>query len=289
MQIGYISKNELPVFENLLSSDVVQSIKKNMAVTALGISVEGMAIGAIAGYIDDEIFKIMSLFISPDYRRRGYATSLIKELRLLLKLYSDIKDMELSFTVSHKEHELFITFLEKFGFIKESNFGRNLYMLSMEKLIQSSLAKEGKLITSREFLPFGEISELQLYELSKKAELHNVPLPVKTLTDPSILRDISFVHRKDGIIDAFITFNYLFGNKLTLSCVWIDSDSAAVLPLLLQRALKIIMENYSQEEVVFIQTVNDSSTRLLKKLFPECVSVSYTYHYHFPYIADWRY
>ena len=289
MKIGYISKNELPIFRNLLGSDIVQSIEKNKPVTALGISVEEVAIGAVAGYIDDEIFKITSLFISPDYRRQGYGTSLIKELRLLLKLYSDIKDMELSFTITHKEHELFIPFFEKIGFMKESNFGRTLYMLSMDKLMQSSLAKESKLITSREFLPFSNISEQQLYELSKKAEQHNVPLPVKTLTDSSILRDISFVHKKDEIIDAFITFNYLFGNKLTLSCVWANTASAIVLPLLLQRALKIIMEAYSQEEVILIQTVNDSSTRLLRKLFPECMPISYTYHYHFPYIADWRY
>ena len=120
-------------------------------------------------------------------------------------------------------------------------------------------------------------------------EKQDVPLPAKALTDSSVLRDISFVHLKNNIIDAFITFNYLFGNKLTLSCVWVNSTSSVILPLLLQNSLKIIMEDYRQEESVLIQTVNDSSTRLLMKLFPDCMPVSYTYRHHFTYLTDWRY
>ena len=121
----------------------------------------------MAGYIEEGIFKITSLFISPGYRRHGYATSLIKELRLLLKLYSDVKDMELSFTISHKEHELFIPFLENTGFMQENNLGRTLYILSMEKLIQSSLAKGITKNTSLNFCHLVQFRSINYMSLQK--------------------------------------------------------------------------------------------------------------------------
>ena len=289
MHIGYISNNELPFFSEFLLPSVVLAIRQNESVTALGISVKDVACGAVAGYVEGNTFKITSLFISENYRRRGYARSLLIELRLLLKLYSEVTEFEFSFTISHDEHRLFLPFLEKIGFQIEHNFGRTLYELPMEKLINSPLASGILDSDSFSFLPFSEISDYLLSAAGKKALQQDVPLPPTALTAPSILKDLSFAHIQNNEIDAFVIFDRSYSNKLTLSCIWVNNTLPMTLALLLRKSLKVITEHYPEESSVILQTVNSSSTHLLSRLFPGSLPISYTFHYRFPYLTDWRY
>ena len=288
MHIGYISKNELRLFSVLLLPEVVSAIEQGRPVTALGISVDRIACGAVAGYIDDNIFKITSLFISEGYRKKGYARSLLLELRLLLKMYSEVTAMEIGFTLLTKDHESLLPFLQKTGFMEQDGRGRAIYQLSLERLTSSPLFQQIPETITSNILPFSRLPEEIIYLIEKKSRDMDIPVPAASLTDPSIYQELSLAYVSKGKVSGFIIFDSSLAGKLTLSCLWVDPLASQAMPLLLRYAFQKIQKDYPAEDSLFLQTINTASTNLLLKLFPDCKPLSYNFYYYFPYISDWR-
>ncbi|MBQ9442780.1 MAG: GNAT family N-acetyltransferase [Lachnospiraceae bacterium] len=70
--------NEAEDISGYLRPEVETVLKKGLPVTAYAAACDGTIAGAIAGAIDNEVFEIWSLYVDPEYRRRGVGSALIQ-------------------------------------------------------------------------------------------------------------------------------------------------------------------------------------------------------------------
>ena len=84
MQFGMVDDADPGAFEPLLLPQVAEALRNGEPVTVMGIAKEGVACGALAGYIAGDCFHVASLYVAPDYRRQGGARRMIRELEALI-------------------------------------------------------------------------------------------------------------------------------------------------------------------------------------------------------------
>ncbi len=83
---GLISKEGFETFRPFLGEIAAKDIAAGEQYISIGVSKDGLACGAVTGYPEDEqVFRIVSLYVTPEARRRGAATLLLDEL--LAQLY----------------------------------------------------------------------------------------------------------------------------------------------------------------------------------------------------------
>ena len=133
LQLGCIGSEQLAYFSTLLLPDAVQAIERDEPVTAIGIAQEDVACGAMAGYVENGCFQVISLYVAPDYRRLGGARLMVSQMEELLQ-ENDIWSMEISFTTAEPDNETMVPFLNAMGFSPEDDRGRNIYSFTLEQL-----------------------------------------------------------------------------------------------------------------------------------------------------------
>lgn len=276
--IGYIDFDSLSYFSPFLLPETVKAIEQKLPVLSLGITDEDTACGAIAGYISDYTFHITSLYISPDYRRKGYGRALLTKLEEILLSHSEILGLMTAFTTTEPEHQLMLPFLDTMDF-KPKNEEETLYTFLL-KDIQEGPLNRGKLPSGKNdsILPFCEISDSLILLAEKDAKAANVPLPAHSLLSPAIHKEMSFALMDKGQISAFIAFDNSCGNMLTLACAWTEKAGPVSLFSLVRTALHRAEELYSPETPMAVQAVTQASAALIKSLIPAAHRFSYTYY-----------
>lgn len=278
MNIGYIDLDSLSCFSPFLLPEAVKAMEQKFPLLSLGISEEDTACGAVAGYVSDFTFHLISLYISPDCRRKGYGRALLTKLQELLLTHSEVLGMMTSFTTTEPEQETMLPFLETMDF-KSENEQETLYTFLLRDLEEGPMAK-GNLSSAKNgsILPFSEISDSVILQAEKEARAANVPLPVSSLTAPSIHKEMSFAIMEKGQINSFIAFDNSCGNMLTLACAWTEKSGPTSLFSLVRTALHRAGELYSPETPMAIQAVNKTSAALIRSLVPAARRFSYTYY-----------
>ena len=276
MDLGYISAEQLPLFSLFLVPQVVEAMKCEEPITALGIAKDKVACGALAGYIDEEYFRIVSLYVAPDYRRQGGATTLLDGLKRILFKYSDIEKIVIDYTVTHEEHEMITSFLIAYGFNEESDDGITLYRFPLEKILHSPLFTS-TVGESDHIMSFSQISDIVLRTAEKTASVQDVPLPEASLTSNEIEKELSHAYIKNGEIEAFVVFDHSYGDMLTLSCAWVDEAHPSILAVLLRKAIQRAKDLYPADTIIVVQAIHKSSANLILSLVPEAERFSFTY------------
>lgn len=276
MEIGYIGKEQLDTFSTLFLPQIVDAIIKGEPVTALGAVKDKVAVGAVAGYLEDSVYKIISLYVAPDYRRQGVARKLLEKLEEFLLTDKNITAMEINYTVTEQEHSELKPFCEKLGFEEEEQKGETLYTFTLAQAAASPLFKAGEKSNSH-ILPFRQLSEKLLREAQREAVLLDVPVPEAGLLGGEVDRDLSHALVDEGRIVGCVVFDRSLANLPTLACVWTNKAEAVVLPALLKRAFQSASERYSEETVMAVQAVNPASAALLQNILPQASPFSFTY------------
>ena len=70
MQLGIIANDDMWAFEPLLLPQAVEALHRGEPLTVMGIMQEDTACGALAGYVADGCFHVVSLYVAPGYRRQ---------------------------------------------------------------------------------------------------------------------------------------------------------------------------------------------------------------------------
>lgn len=276
MNLGYISTELLPVFSNLIDPQVAEAMKEGEPITAIGIEKNGIACGALTGYLDDGYFQILSLYVAPSFRHQGGATLMLNELKRLLFEHTSIEKIMIDYTVTHEEHKTLTAFLTASGFTKEEDFGLTLYKFSLEKILNSPLFSSSSKESSN-ILAFNNISDNLLVTAQKKASVQNVPLPEVPFTSDEFDRELSHAYIKNGEIQAFVIFDHSLGGMLTLSCAWVNDAKPVILSVLLRKSMQCAKELYSPDTMIAVQAVTDASAKLIRTLVPDAEPFSFTY------------
>ncbi|MCR4892785.1 MAG: GNAT family N-acetyltransferase [Lachnospiraceae bacterium] len=137
MKTGMITKETAPAFKSLILPSIYELFQKGFPVTAVGLIEEDRPAGAVMGYIDrDGVFKLLSLYVLPQYRRRGGGTLLIQTLRALTET------MDLLVLFSYLDGSLgaeyYGAFFRSLGLAEADHFEK-LYLVSVGTLCASDL------------------------------------------------------------------------------------------------------------------------------------------------------
>jgi GNAT superfamily N-acetyltransferase len=79
--VGLIEEGSLGVYESLMTEEAAGLLGSDVPAVGLGAEQDGLAVGALVGTLEEEnVFHILSLFVTPESRRMGVATELLDRL-----------------------------------------------------------------------------------------------------------------------------------------------------------------------------------------------------------------
>lgn len=276
MQLGIIADDDMWAFEPLLLPQAVEALHRGEPLTVMGIMQADTACGALAGYVADGCFHLISLYVAPDYRRQGGATMMMHVMEQLLWDEANIGAMEVTFTTAEADNETLLPFLEALQFLQEDDGGKNIYTFTLGQL---KTVKQPKAVNEKDgrVRAFSQLSEDLLHAAQKRSVALGTPQPEQTLTSPHLERELSYAVVKNGRIEAYAAVDHSCCGVLTLCALWVGDTNRMLLNTLLKTVIARAQETYPSQTRVAMQAVNDQSLRLIRKLAPQARKVSYTY------------
>ena len=275
VELGAITNKNYRIFSSLLLPEMAEAIKYNEMVIAYGVVEDDVAVGAVAGTFSEEFFQIQSLYVAPEYRRKGYGTALMNELAELFA--SEYLPIEISFTVTEAEHETLFPFLEKLRIEQEKNSYENIYYSNLEELSKNPLFRKKRINSC---VPFAELSPQMFYGLERmhKRQQQFIPMPEGGFFGKGIDLELSYAYIISGEIKAYLTVERQKDGFL-ISSLWSKTPQSAA--AVLQMTGSQLLSWYPPNTILAFQTLNKASYTLAKKLLPEMQPISYTYYRFF--------
>lgn len=272
---GAITTENLEWFEPLMTQTAAELIKAGTPVYAIGVTEERTktACGALVGYMMGGCFRLISLFVSPEYRRCGYGNLLIGELVETCR--EEGIGIEVSFTGADAEADALTEFLEFWFFQREEQPQGEIYEISLGEALRSDYNRERNSVHVRRL---EECQERMVRALSKRAYDSDVPVPEGGFFAASIDRQISVVYERENRITAYLLFDHSLGGRLTLCALCSFEKNPIALAEMIFTAMTLCRKKYPEDTEFYMQAVNETSKNLIHKVFPNAKAVSHTYY-----------
>ena len=272
---GAITTENLEWFEPLMTQTAAELIKAGAPVYAIGVTEERTktACGALVGYMMGGCFRLISLFVSTEYRRCGYGNLLIGELVETCR--EEGIGIEVSFTGADAEAEALTEFLEFWFFQREEQPQGEIYEISLGEALRSDYNRAR---SSAHVRRLEECQERMVRALSKRAYDSDVPVPEGGFLAASIDRQISVVYERENRITAYLLFDHSLGGRLTLCALCSFEKNPIALAEMIFTAMTLCRKKYPEDTEFYMQTINETSRNLIHKVFPNAKVVSHTYY-----------
>lgn len=266
LAVTSIDAENLAYFRRFLLPEAADRISAGEQLPTVGLAEGTVACGAAAGYIEENEFQLLSLFVAPDYRRKGGGSLLLAAFREVLKSMPEIGSLEAHYTVTQEDHLALEPFFCKngFRFEKEKSPYRSttLGALSGKGFFASPEADR----LPPGIQPFSEIPPVYVRLLEKRlaAEENSQSLFSADMLDA----ELSLGVVEDGKITACIIFDGTFPGRLNLAYAGSKPGEKApmLFPVLLRSAFGQLQKRFPPETEVVLQTVTPESDRLAGKL-----------------------
>ena len=272
---GAITTENLEWFEPLMTQTAAELIKAGAPVYAIGVTEERTktACGALVGYMMGGCFRLISLFVSTEYRRCGYGNLLIGELVETCR--EEGIGIEVSFTGADAEAEALTEFLEFWFFQREEQPQGEIYEISLGEALRSDYNRAR---SSAHVRRLEECQERMVRALSKRAYDSDVPVPEGGFLAASIDRQISVVSERENRITAYLLFDHSLGGRLTLCALCSFEKNPIALAEMIFTAMTLCRKKYPEDTEFYMQAINETSRNLIHKVFPNAKVVSHTYY-----------
>lgn len=271
---GSITTENLQWFEPFLTRTAVRLIKEQAPVYAVGAVDEGTgtACGALAGYMKGGCFHLISLFVSPEYRRNGYGNLLLGGLADECRRNGT--GILVSFSEADADAESLTQFLEYWLFEREAE-QENIYEITLEEALQSSYYT-GK--SSDSVYRLDSCQERWLRELGRRAYENGTPMPEGGFSAETVDKEISVVYARDNKPTAYLIFDRSLGGRLTLCALCSYDRSPYAMADMLNAAMELCRRKYPAETRFYMQAINRTSDQLIEKVFPGARQIMRTYY-----------
>ncbi len=272
---GKITTENLKWFEPLLTEQAVRLIKEGAPVYAVGAAEDrtDTACGAIAGYVQGGVFFVISLFVSPEYRRQGYGNLLIGDLVEICR--ENGMGISVSYGESGGETEALREFLEYWRFRREEISEGQIYEIALKEALQSAYYRR---VETPHVCRLADCSEHQIRKLSRRAYEEEMPVPENGFFAPDLEKNISVVYLRDQEPSAYLLFDRSLGGRLTLCALCSFEKTPVAMAEMLDAAMRLCSESYPADTRFFMQAVNETSRNLIQKVFPDAREISQAYY-----------
>ena len=217
--------------------------------------------------------RLISLFVSPEYRRCGYGNLLIGELVETCR--EEGIGIEVSFTGADAEADALTEFLEFWFFQREEQPQGEIYEISLGEALRSDYNRERSSVHVRRL---EECQERMVRALSNRAYDSDVPVPEGGFFAASIDRQISVVYERENRITAYLLFDHSLGGRLTLCALCSFEKNPIALAEMIFTAMTLCRKKYPEDTEFYMQAINETSRNLIHKVFPNAKVVSHTYY-----------
>lgn len=277
MKVGSIDQTNWPKFAPLMLPLVAQALERGESVALLGLTEGDVACGAAAFYMNGSRIEVLSFYVAPDYRGRGGGSLLLTEIGSmagsgLVSAY----EIVLNFAATTEDHQELIRFLENMGYQQRITHDGNCYYVTLGQLLASPYKRQVKTLPPN-VVPLSRLSGAELHVLKYHAGKDGAWIPVESLSDPEVERDVSCAVVKYGSPVALLLFSDC-GGRLTLSCTWDQEHKSEHLLLMLRYALMELSRKYPPEMPMAVRAVKGSGADLVGKLVPDAQPISVCYY-----------
>ncbi len=271
MQVGQITRDNLTYFEGFLLTDVLEPRTRRRTLL-LGLVDDGVACGAIAASMFASDLNITSLYVSPDYRRKGGGRLLIDTLCNVMEGKYDY--LTVDFTLVEKDMQTLVPFLEQLDF-EEADSRHQMYAFPVAKLADTPFFQEHA--DAIETKPLSTVTFSQIpyalnkaYKGFKRKGIYYAGVP---MSDPTVDADCSVAIMRNGEPVSILMFTKVDARLLILSVV--IADRPTDIGVLFNAALPLVQKKYSLGTILAIDAINDTTERMIHKVLPDAIRISH--------------
>lgn len=275
VELYAIGAEEAEYAAALLSPEAVSMIQ-NAEAFGMALTEEGETRAAVCARLSPEnetVLEIISLYVAPQFRRRGLGTTLVLELleRTMEATDASLRFMTVTFLADDEGMNGMLSML---GFEINRDESAVSWQISVGELGDSVLMQKPVAPPpSTALLPLEELSDYQIRQLVQTLRKHDI--------DMLSADEIRQAHRKASYVltdergdpTACAIFTVSETSRITLSQFFTGYKNAAPSMAVLQAGGKVLMEHFPHEALLEIPTLTQSTGKLVQRLLPNSRAV----------------
>ena len=253
----------------MLAEEVVSTIKKGLPATALAVVEDQTVVGALGGAVDGDTFEIISIYVSPDSRRKGAGTALIKKLFEL----ADAEDLMVraEYTPLDPDGRTIAPFLTAMGFRQERLIFPIYCFQTAKKIRFDSRVLPGSMA---EILSFAQAPEKLLSEAFQRRKqgdgmLGDIDAFIKIMD-----KKLSYIAEERGELKACVLAERVADGLIELTPVWGMEPDIRNMKLMLAFALDEIRASCSPDTNVMITTLDPDTMDIAEELLGSYATIT---------------
>ncbi len=261
--------------EGLVTPEVQAAIDNKLPVTVFLAAYERYAAGAVAGSIERGVFDIESIYVAPEYRRKGIGRALIERLRMAL-LSKDIL-IRAEYTLENREKEPLSVFFRRNGFQRDKIKIPCFYVSSLGEMRYEEEENRIRNRQNEPVLSFRDVPESVLKTASAYSQNEMYPIPKGGLLSEKVDKDLSFCALINGRVMAYIAVYKDEEGLIEIPALWSKAPDPKILMAMLKKTADACLVKYPPKERAAMMAINSISEKIIKHLFPKAEAVSYSY------------
>ncbi len=230
MNVAFLGKEHAKTVRMFLKRDVADAILEGLPVTALALIDEDRPVGAIAGVIDGDVLRILSLYVEPDHRRRGGGSMLVKAMKEL------VRELNISISIDYIEYNegtgALTDFLIAFGFEKIDMPYPCDFVVRLKEIEERAIFKNA--------------AEKQAIAFSKCWHREDIGNLIREGADP----DFSFALIEDNTLLAYIIGARLSEGLYMMNGLWFLETEPSSVGVVCRAAMEKFKEDYKGEDII---------------------------------------
>ena len=271
----YVEPDNPGAFEELLLPSVNAKLKKGEMLPIIGLLSQNVAVGAIALNAKEGRIEILSLYVAPDYRKKGGGRLLLETAELLAsrlesKLYA-------RFTVVDEETELLEKALSACGLNLRNDKEARTYMVVLADCEEEENIRNEEHDKNLKFLE--GLSPAKLKSLTKLCESKEVYVPKGGFLAEKLDKGLSAVYEEKSGLKGFITVEHIsYKDGIRITAAYNDDSNPMIMMWLLKAVLSKALEKYDDKTPLLIDVTGETADKYVRYLLPEAEVISRTYY-----------
>ncbi len=273
MKILSIRPDQAEMLKSLIIPEIIEAIKKKLPVTALVAVENGKAVGAIGGAADGSVFRLMSIFVSREYRNQGIGKALISKLERIVEPTGLMIRAE--YTREHSDHYTLQKFFSQCGYREDLRPIPGYYIGYVSNLVEPR--KQALLPELCSILPFSEIPDKYFEKAEKMASDAEAPIPEGGLLSEKVSRELSYaiVYQKE--IKAYIAISQQDEELLTVEALYSEVKDPRIMMSMVGEAAKKMKETHKPDAKIAMLILNKESDKVMRLTLKDAAASSFTF------------
>ena len=270
--ISMITEKGIDSVAGMLAPEIAAAVKKGLPVTALAVVEDDTAIGALGGAIDGDTFEIVSIYVTPEHRRRGAGTALMKKLFEL----ADAEDLMVraEYTPVDSDGRTLEPFFKAMDFLQEDLALPVYYVDELRNFTLDSRSLPG---SRSEILTFEETPAKVLNEaMAQRDENEGLLAEMDGYID-HIEKDMSFAAVDRGEIKSCVLTERVGQRMIQLSPVWSAEGDIRDVRLMLSFVLDEIRKNFSPDTRIITPALDNMIREIVDEVYGTSVAVTLSF------------